>query len=142
MAKERGKTCILKVGDGASSEAFVTLPGQRVTTFSDTTDTADVTTKDSSGFKEHIALDRQITVTAQGVVNWPADPDVGPLADLRAAKEGGTTVNCQLILNTAGDKHAGAFYVTQLDTSADNNDATQYSVTLLSSGAVTFSAGN
>ena len=70
----------------------------------------DVSDKTTGGWGSTISGTRNMTVTAT-VANWP---DTTGLDRLRGVWESGGTVNCEPILNDAGDKYDGAS-VTQFD---------------------------
>jgi predicted secreted protein len=138
MAKEKGLNVLLKVGDGDEmSETFTTLDGQRNTTFAGSSTTANTTDKNNGGWETEEQLTRSGQVTSDGQCVWGDTP----LQDLLTAWRTGARINCELVLNAAGDKYAGSFSVTNAQISGPYNDMTSYSFTLSPTGALTFTEG-
>ena len=138
MAKEKGLNVVLQVGDGASpGEVFTTLAGQRDTTLDGSTTTADTTDKSNAGWETSEAVTRSGQVTCSGQCSWGD----APLEALLAAWRTSNPVNCELVLNAAGDKYAGNFSITAAQISGPFNDMTTYNFTLSPTAALTFTAG-
>lgn len=137
MPAEKGRSFVLKVGDGATpTEAFTTVGGMRSTSISLNNETVDVSDKDSNGWRELLAAAgaRSVTVSGSGVFKDTASEDT-----VRVNALGQSVDNYEIVFES-GDKFAGPFQITSLEYTGDNNDARQYSITLESAGAVTFTA--
>lgn len=134
MAAQKGRAFVLKVGDGASSETFTTIGGMRTTGISINNEPVDVSDKDSSGWRELLeaAGGRTVSVSGAGVFKDSASETTVQTAVLAQ-----TIDNYEIVFGN-GDKFGGAFQVTSLEYTGENNGAQEYSLTLESSGAVTF----
>ena len=69
MAAQKGSSLLIKVGDGASPEAFTTIGGLRSTSITLNDEAVDVTTMDSSNDRELLANGgiQSITISGSGV---------------------------------------------------------------------------
>ena len=79
MAAQRGKDILLKIGDGAEPETFVTVAGLRARTISLNARTIDVTDGDSAGrWRELLAGAgvKQASVSGAGVFRDAASDDL------------------------------------------------------------------
>lgn len=133
MADVKGLACLLKVGDGASPEVFTTLEGQTDTSFDGSTNVADSTAKDNDGWSTGVATTRSGTVSVSGNLRETrAQLDI-----LEAAWVGGTTNNCQIVFDAAGNGYEGSFYITAFNVTGPTNDLTTYSLTLTPAAALT-----
>ncbi|WP_375594622.1 phage tail tube protein [Algihabitans albus] len=138
MAKEKGINVVLKVGDGATpTETFSTLAGQQDTSLDGSTTTSDTTDKSNNGWETAEAVTRSGQVSASGQCNWSDTA----LSSLLAAWRTGGNINCELVLNAAGDKYAGAFSVTSAQITGSVREMTAYSFTLNPVAALTYTAG-
>lgn len=133
MAKESGKTVLLKVGDGADPEVFTAVDGQKDTRLSLAASPVDVSDKNTDGWGATITGTKNATVTLSGVAVWPDTKGLKALQDAFQADE---LINCQLIMNAAGHKWSGPMAVTQLEIGGANDGATEYSITLQNAGAL------
>lgn len=137
MAKERGTQVLLKVGDGASPEVFTSLAGQQSTEMNingNPIDTSDKTTNDWGTALQGI---KNMTITCSGQVSWP---DTAGLERLRSQMHAGNTVNCRIVLNTAGANYEGAFSITDLSITGDRDNVTSYSLTLQNAAEPTYAS--
>ena len=133
MADEKGIHCLLKVGDQASgASTFTALEGQIDTTFDGSTNVADTTDKGHEGWQTGVATTRSGTVTCTGNLKTSRTQ----LDLLEAAWAGGTTHECQIVFDEAGNGYEGAFYVTALNISGSVNDVVKYSLTLTPAAAL------
>ena len=55
MAAQKGSALLLKIGDGASPEAFTTIGGLRSTSITQNDEAVDITNKDSSAVRALLA---------------------------------------------------------------------------------------
>lgn len=139
MAREHGRNCLLKVGDGADPEVFTTLPGQRNTRATINGNPIDVTTKDDDGWGATITGTRQMTVTVEGIAEWP-EPTI--FQRMRQAARDGTVINVQVVYSSNGDMDEVPAYVTSLEMGGSNDSGTEYSATLQAYGEPTYTAGS
>ena len=132
MSGEDGINVILQVDDGAAG--FDILGGQISTSLNLQAVIADTTNKDSAGWQGSLATTRSGDVSVSGVLDT-TDPAWITLKDAWVA---GTSESCELILNAAGDKWAGNFFVEALPGAGDIGGASTYDFTLKSSGVLTY----
>ena len=138
MAAQKGKDILLKIGDGASPEAFATLAGVRARTLSLNARSVDVTDSDSAGrWRELLegAGVRQCSVSGSGVFR-----DAAADAQIRQSFFDQTARTWQLVV-------AGPFLVAALEYAGQfgaglrrgDGEAT-FALTLASAGALAFTA--
>lgn len=134
MSAEKGLSFVLQVGDGATDEAFTTVGGMRVTSLTINNEIVDVTDKDSANARELLAAAgvQSMSVSGNGVFK-----DSASEATVRGNAEDMTIDNYRLLF-ADGDYYAGAFQIASLEYNGEYNGARQYSVTLESSGAFTY----
>ncbi|WP_085908280.1 phage tail tube protein [Kiloniella majae] len=130
---ESGINVLLKIGDGADPEVFTELAGQKSTQLNLTSSPVDTSNKTTGGWGRTLAGLNNGTVTCSGTAEWPDTAGIKRLETVFGARG---TINCELIVNTAGDKWAGAFSITSLDISGDDNGAAVYSLNLQNAGAL------
>lgn len=137
MAAESGRGFLVKIGDGGLPETFVTVAGLRSTSLSINSEAVDITNKDSAGWRELLsgAGTRRVAVSGAGVFT-----DGAAEASLRSKALAGAIANYELVFEN-GDLFTGAFQVTTLDYSGDYNGERAYTLSLESTGAVSFTAG-
>ena len=136
MAAASGNSFVLKVGDGATSEAFTTLAGLRNTSFSINNSPVDITTKDSAHWQTLLSDGgvQAFTMSADGVFTDAAVDET-----FRGYAFDNTLNNYQIVFPN-GDTIEGSMLVTAYERNATNDDAEFFSLTLQSSGAPTFTA--
>lgn len=136
MAAEKGRSFVLKIGDGATAESFTTVGGMRSTDITINGEQVDITDKDSAGWRELLANAgvRSVSVAGSGVFKDTASEDT-----IRTASINQTIDNYEITFES-GDKFEGAFQVASLQYTGEHNGARMYNVTLESSGAVTFTS--
>lgn len=134
MAAQKGRSFVLKVGDGATAEAFTTVGGMRSTGITINNEPVDVTDKDSAGWREILAAAGGKTVSVSGAGVFK---DSASEATMRTNILNQTLNNYRVQFED-GSYFAGAFLVTALTYTGENNGAREYSLTLESSGAVTY----
>lgn len=136
MAAQKGRDFLLKMGDGASSEAFTTVAGLRNVSFSVNNSIVDVTTKSNAPNRTLLeqAGIRSVSISADGLFEDTAFEET-----LRAASFDDTINNFQIILPNE-DTLEGAFEVSSYQRSGSHDGAETFSLTLESSGAPTYTA--
>lgn len=142
-----GRSMILQIG--SSTSAFITLPGQRTTTFTINGSSVDVTSKDDTstvrdynGALVRKLLDQaapvSLTIDATGIFT-----DSSAFHVLDAAAMADQSIYCTLTLPgtsaRASDKYIGKFKATSVQHTGAYNNAQQYTVKLESSDIVTAS---
>lgn len=136
MAAVSGNTFVLKAGDGATSETFTTIAGLRNTSFSLNNSPVDITTKDSAHWQTLLSDGgvQAFTMSADGVFTDSAVEET-----VREYSFNNTLNNYQIVLPN-GDTIGGSMLVTTYELNAANDDAEFYSITLNSSGIITYTA--
>jgi TP901-1 family phage major tail protein len=134
MAAQKGSALLLKIGDGASPEAFTTIGGLRSTSITLNDEAVDVTTKDSSSLRALLANGgvQTISISGSGVFT-----DAASETTLRGKFGASSFSNFQVIIPDFGT-YTGAFMVASLEYAGEYNGEVTYSVTLESSGTITF----
>ncbi len=134
MAAQKGSALLMKIGDGASPEAFTTIGGMRSTSMTLNDEMVDITNKDSS---------RARTLLAQGGVNSMTVSGSGVFTDsasettLRTKFDVSALTNYQFLIPDLGT-YTGSFQLTSLEYAGEYNGEVTYSFTFESSGAITF----
>jgi len=134
MAAQKGSALLMKIGDGASPEAFTTIGGMRSTSLTMNDEMVDVTNKDSSNAR---------TILAQGGVNSISVAGSGVFTDsasettLKGKFNVSALTNYQFLVPDFGT-FTGAFMLTTLEYGGEYNGEVTYSFTFESSGTITF----
>lgn len=134
MAAQKGRLLVLKMGDGAGSETFTTIGGMKTNSMTFNNQEVDITNKDSSGWKTLLeaAGTQSVTISGAGVF------DDGAIIDSIMTKvNAGSITNYQLVFGN-GDYYQGAFLITSLERSGAHDGAEEFSISLASSGAISF----
>ena len=136
MAAEKGRAFLIKRGDGATTEVFTTIAGMRSTSLTINNEMVDITSKDSAGVRTLLADGgvASVTVSGSGVFTDSATEVLIQTSALAM------TLDNYEILFESGDKFSGAYQVTSLERAGEHNGEVTYSLTLESSGAITFTA--
>ena len=132
MAAQKGRLLVLKMGDGAGSESFTTIGGQKTTTMTFNNQEVDITNKDSGGWKTLLegAGTQSVTISGSGVF------DDGAVIDaIETRKVAGTISNYRLVFGN-GDYYQGAFLITSMERGGNHDGEETYSISLASSGAI------
>ena len=134
MAIINGTVYLLKIGTDGSE---VAIPDQTEGSISINMETRDITTKDSSGYRELLEGVRSASISVSGLVD--DDGAGGAGADLFAVLDGRTTTHIIFGLDAATDDYhyeCDAF-CTSLEISAGTEDNVTYSATFEVTGAIT-----
>jgi len=136
MTAEKGRAFILKAGDGGAPETFTAVAGLRTTQISINNEVVDVTNKESGGWRELLAGAgvRTVSVSGTGIFAGSAAEE-----DIRDRALTASIDNYEIAFES-GDRFSGAFQVTALDFSGAYNGARTFTLSLDSSGPVTFVA--
>ena len=134
MAAQKGSALLLKINTSGTS--YSTIAGLRSNSITLNDEAVDITTKDSGGIRNLLAKGgvHSMSMSASGV--FTDDSTEGLLKD---AMNAATFKNFQILLPDLGT-YTGAFMVASLEYSGEYNGEVTYSVTLESSGTITFAA--
>ena len=133
MAAQRGKALLLKID---ISGTMTTVGGMRSTSMTLNDEAVDISNKDSGSFRELLPAGgiQSMSITASGVFT-----DSTAETTLRAAYGTSTFKSYNVIVPDLGT-YAGTFMIASLEYAGEYNGEATYSVTLESSGSITFTA--
>jgi len=136
MAAEKGRAFLIKRGDGTTVEVFTTIAGLRSTSLTINNEMVDITSKDSAGVRTLLADAgvASVTVSGSGIFTDSATEILIQTSAIAMSLD-----NYEIIFES-GDKFSGAYQVTSLERAGEHNGEVTYSLTLESSGAITFAA--
>ena len=134
MAAQKGSALLMKIGDGASPEAFTTIGGMRSTSLTMNDEMVDVTNKDSSNARTILAQGgvNSITVSGSGVFT-----DSASETTLKGKFNVSALTNYQFLVPDFGT-FTGSFMLTTLEYGGEYNGEVTYSFSFESSGTITF----
>lgn len=140
MAKQKGRLLLIKIGDGAGTEAFTTLCGLKSKTLTINNSEIDVTTADCTDpdgvmWTEVLGGVKRIAVSGNGYFK----DEVNETRMNTVAMSADPIANFQIIVPAFGT-FAGAFFVSSVEYGGEQEDGVTYSLSLASTGAVTFTA--
>jgi len=140
MAKQLGRAMLVKIGDGQESESFSTLCGLNSKTLNINNTEIDVTTPDCTTpggamWTEVLSGVKQVTVSGNGF--FEDSTQETRLHTVAMAAD--SVANFQIVVPDFGT-FAGAFHVGEVTYGGDSEGGQTYSLSLASSGAVTFTA--
>jgi predicted secreted protein len=135
MADEKGLSVVVKVGNIAVNAAtFDVLEGQVSGTFDGSVSFADSTAKDNAGWDTSVATTRSGRVSVSGNVRLGVA--VRPRFELlRTAWLNGTTHDCQIIYDAAGNGFRADFYVS-LQITGEVRDLVKYQIEMTPAAAL------
>jgi TP901-1 family phage major tail protein len=133
MAAQKGSALLLKIGSG-SPVTYATIGGLRSTSITLNDEPVDITNKDSAGVRTLLAQGgvQSMSVSGSGVFT-----DATSEGALRTAFGAASFSQYQLVIPDFGT-YTGTFMIASLEYAGEYNGEVTYSVTLESSGAVTF----
>ena len=134
MAAQKGAALLLKINTTGST--YVTVGGLRSTSITLNDEAVDVTNKDSSGNRTLLADGGvfSLSISGSGVFTDETTEET-----MRVAMNASTFKNFQVIIPDFGT-YTGAFMVASLEYAGEYNGEVTYSVSLESSGAITYAA--
>ncbi|GAK34416.1 MULTISPECIES: phage major tail protein, TP901-1 family [Iodidimonas] len=134
MTAESGRGFLVKISNGETPPVFSTLAGLRSTSLSINSTAVDITNKDSGGWRELLggAGVRRLTLSGSGVFTNSAAESI-----LRSQALTGSVSAYQVIFEN-GEQFTGQFQITALDYSGDHNGERTYSLSMESSGPISF----
>lgn len=140
MAKQLGRALLVKIGSGGGSETFANLCGLNSKAFTINNTSIDVTTPDCTTpegalWTETLAGLKNVSISGDGFFEDSASEarmnTVAMAAD--------NTCNFQIVVPAFGT-YAGAFRIASLEFGGETEGGVTYSLSLESTGAVTFTA--
>ena len=137
MPSQNGRDLLLKIGAGGAPESFAALGAARTTSMSINNRPADATTMDACGIQKLIAAAgvQDMQVRLDGLFKDAAAEEL-----LRAAAFNRTAHNYELCFPNGG-KYAGCFVISEYARGGSYDGLESFSVTLLRSGAGTYTGG-
>ena len=143
MAIFNGTDLILKVSPSSTAgtpDTPVKLMHSQNVSISMNVDTIDISTKDSSGFRDLLGGQKSFSLSADGLMDFAGvagDTEVDELFD-QMFNRTAVTFTFGLASTTTGDyTYSGSGFITSLEVSGGTEDAPTYSVSIEGSGALT-----
>lgn len=141
MAKQLGRSLLLKIGDGAESEAFTAFAGMNSKSLTINNTAIDVTTPDAATpggalWAQSLNGPKSVGLSGDGIF-LDESAQEGRLNTI--AMQADPVANFEIVVPDFGT-YAGEFRVTSLDFGGDTEGAVTFSASLESNGAVTFTA--
>lgn len=140
MAKQLGRALLVKIGDGEVSEAFANLCGLNSKSLTINNTAIDVTTPDCTApegalWTETLAGLKNVSVSGDGFFE-----DSTTEARMNTVAMGADNkANFQVVVPDFGT-YAGAFRITSLEFGGETEGGVTYSLSLESTGVITFTA--
>jgi TP901-1 family phage major tail protein len=140
MAKQLGRALLVKIGDGEASETFSNLCGLNSKSLTINNSAIDVTTPDCTSpegalWTETLAGLKNVSVSGDGFFE-----DSAAEARMNAvAMQNDNQANFEIVVPDFGT-YAGAFRLTTVEFGGETEGGVTYSISLESTGAVTFTA--
>lgn len=140
MAKQLGRALLVKISDGATPDVFANLCGLNSKTLTLNNSLIDVTTPDCASpsgalFTESLNGVKNVSISGDGFF----EDSVSELRMNTVAMSADPKTNFQVVVPAFGT-YAGAFYIESLEFGGETEGGVTYSLTLASTGAVTFTA--
>lgn len=138
MAKQKGRLMLINIGSGGAGETFTVLCGLRSKTLTINNSEFDVTTADcvtpgGALWTEVLSGAKRVAVSGNGYFKDEA-------AELRlnsVAMDPDAIANFTIVVPDFGT-FAGAFFLSSVEYGGEQEDGVTYSLSLASTGAVTF----
>ena len=140
MAKQLGRSFLLKVGDGEASEVFTALAGINSKSITINNSSIDVTTPDASSpggvlFAQSLNGLKSMSVSGDGIfLDETAEARLNTVA-----MQADPVANFELVVPDFGT-FAGEFRVASLEFGGETEGGVTFSVSLESNGTVTFTS--
>ena len=140
MAKQLGRALLVKIGDGEVSETFSNLCGlnSKTLTINNTSidvTTADCTTPEGTLWTETLAGLKNVSVSGDGYF----EDSTSEARMNTVAMQNDNKANFQIVVPDFGT-YAGSFRIASLEFGGETEGGVTYSLSLESTGAVTFTA--
>ena len=140
MAKQLGRSFLLKVGDGAASEVFTALAGINSKSITINNSSIDVTTPDASSpggvlFAQSLNGLKSMSVSGDGIfLDETAEARLNTVA-----MQADPVANFEMVVPDFGT-FAGEFRVASLEFGGETEGGVTFSTSLESNGTVTFTS--
>lgn len=140
MAKQLGRALLVKIGDGAATEVFANLCGMNSKTLTINNSSIDVTTPDCTTpagalWAESLNGVKSVSVSGDGFF----EDSTTELRMNTVAMQADPKCNFQIVVPAFGT-YAGSFRIESLEFGGETEGGVTYSISLASTGAVTFTA--
>lgn len=140
MAKQKGRLLLVNIGNGADPEVLTVLCGLRSKTLTINNSEVDVTTADCDSpggplWTEVLSGVKRVSVSGNGYFK----DEASETRMNTVAMSVDAVANFTIVVPSFGT-FAGAFFVSSVEYGGEQEDGVTYSLSLASSGAVTFTA--
>ena len=137
MAIFNGTDLILKVSPSNGGTAVKLMHSQTVS-LSVNTDTIDISTKDSAGFRDLIGGQKSFSLSADGLMDFATGGSDTELDELFTQMLARTAVTFVFgIADASAYNMSGSGFITSIEVSGGTEDAPTYSVSIEGSGTLT-----
>ena len=139
MAKQLGRSLLVKIGDGAGSEAFTAIAGLNSKSITINNSAIDVTTPDATTpggalWASNLNGLKSMSISGDGIF-LDESAQEGRLNTI--AMQADPVANFELVVPDFGT-YSGEFRVTSLEFGGETEGATTFSLSLESNGTVTY----
>jgi len=139
MAKQLGRSLLIKIGDGAGSEAFTAIAGLNSKSITINNSAIDVTTPDATTpggalWASNLNGLKSMSISGDGIF-LDESAQEGRLNTI--AMQADPVANFELVVPNFGT-YSGEFRVTSLEFGGETEGATTFSLSLESNGTVTY----
>jgi TP901-1 family phage major tail protein len=137
MAAQKGRSILLKVGNGASPQTFTSIGGLRSKNITINNETVDITSGNTAPWRQLLADAglRSAALSGSGVFE-----DDAAILEVEAMAFDGSHEEFQLVFGN-GDIIQGVFQVTSFQYAGEHNGEQTYSISLESAGVCTMMRG-
>ena len=139
MAKQLGRSLLIKIGDGAGSEAFTTIAGLNSKSITINNSSIDVTTPDATTpggtlWASNLNGLKSVSISGDGIF-LDESAQEGRLNTIATAAD--PVANFQIVVPDFG-AYSGEFRVTSLEFGGETEGATTFSLSLESNGTIAY----
>ena len=139
MAKQLGRSLLIKIGDGAGSEAFTTIAGLNSKSITINNSSIDVTTPDATTpggapWASNLNGLKSVSISGDGIF-LDESAQEGRLNTIATAAD--PVANFEIVVPDFGT-YSGEFRVTSLEFGGETEGATTFSLSLESNGPVAY----
>ncbi len=142
MAKNCGKLVLLYIEDASTPGTYNLIGGMQANTFTVNKETVDVTDKGASGNRTlHDCGIRSCSIAGNGVFEVGDASLLRLLTSILGVSAAGAIYNFRIAFGSAAtpERITGAFQITSMERTGEYNGAETFSVSLESSGTMTYS---
>ena len=139
MAKQLGRSLLIKIGDGAGSEAFTTIAGLNSKSITINNSSIDVTTPDATTpggalWASNLNGLKSVSISGDGIF-LDESAQEGRLNTIAIAAD--PVANFQIVVPDFGT-YSGEFRVTSLEFGGETEGASTFSLSLESNGTIAY----